>query len=128
MAAGVQNQLPTVELTSPANGTQYQPGERVTLTADATDRDGTISKVSFYARSSGQKILLGEKTAEPYSLEWITTAGRYQLEAVATDNDHGTATSGSVLVTVGDITEPPPNDNCRSDDLYQTPGVIAILV
>ncbi|ELT92506.1 hypothetical protein CAPTEDRAFT_110564, partial [Capitella teleta] len=65
-----QNQLPQVTLTSPANGAEYLPGEKVILTADASDSDGAISKVSFYAGASGKMVLLGEDNTEPYSLEW----------------------------------------------------------
>ena len=115
-----QNQLPQVTLTSPFDGAEYQPGDQVSLTADASDRDGTISKVSFYANS----VLLGEDSTEPYSLEWVAAEGRQQIKAVATDNDNGSSTSKTVVVNVGEVVPPPPGDSsCRPDGLYQTPGV-----
>ncbi|UYM17131.1 Ig-like domain-containing protein [Endozoicomonas euniceicola] len=82
------NQPPQTSLTSPANGSTYTTDDSILLQANASDNDGTISKVSFYANNT----LLGEDTSAPYAQEWTAVNGRQQLKAVATDNDGGIGT------------------------------------
>jgi hypothetical protein len=73
------------------------------LTASATDYDGTITKVEFYAGATR----LGQATASPYTVQWISPpTGSYQLTAVATDN--GGATTVSAPVGVSLVTVPQP--------------------
>ncbi|PRY90888.1 Ig-like domain-containing protein, partial [Mongoliibacter ruber] len=92
-----ENILPEVSITSPANGTEYAIGESVTITADATDADGAITKVDFYVNGS----LIGSDNTAPYTLNWnATDAGSFELTAVATDDRNGKTTSASVTVTV----------------------------
>ncbi|MBI3883141.1 MAG: T9SS type A sorting domain-containing protein [Sphingobacteriales bacterium] len=68
--------------------------------ANATDADGTISKVEFYNGT----MLLGTATTSPYSFNWTNvTAGNYSLTAKATDNKNTTTTSAPVNVTVTTI-------------------------
>ncbi|RMD63706.1 hypothetical protein D6833_05360, partial [Candidatus Parcubacteria bacterium] len=77
-------QPPTVSLTSPADGSTFTEGETITLQASASDADGSISRVEFYA--NGNK--LGEDSSAPYSYDWSgATAGTYDLYARAFDND-----------------------------------------
>ena len=62
----------------------------MTVTAAATDSDGTITKVDFYRGST----LIASDTTSPYSATWSNAAaGSYQLTAIATDNDGATTTS-----------------------------------
>ena len=73
--------------------------------ASASDSDGTIAKVDFYAGTT----LLGTATAAPYTLTWSGVGtGTYTLTAVATDNAGATTTSSAVSVTVSDAPPPPP--------------------
>ena len=94
------NQPPGVALTSPVNGFSVAGPASVTLVADATDADGTISKVDFLADGA----LVGSVTTPPYSITWTKAAeGHHTLTAVATD-DRGTANTSSVVaisVTLG---------------------------
>jgi hypothetical protein len=91
------NYLPTVSLTNPLGGAVFNTGSDITITADAADSDGTISKVEFF--QNGTK--LGESTASPYSLTWTNVpSGTYTLTARATDNVGATATSASIDITV----------------------------
>lgn len=102
------NQPPTASLTSPANGATFTAGANITLSANASDSDGTISKVEFFNGSTS----LGVKTTTPYSVTWSNVpAGSYTLKAVATDNGGLTGTSATVSITVNpsggnDITPP----------------------
>ena len=90
------NQKPSVAITSPAQGSTFWTGDTLTLTAGASDADGGISSVRFYANGN----LIAADTSSPYSTTWAPTAGSYSLTAVATDNQNATRTSSSVTVQV----------------------------
>ncbi|WP_422359164.1 Ig-like domain-containing protein [Reichenbachiella sp.] len=95
------NQPPTATLTNPQAGTSYQIGESITLEASASDADGAVTKVEFYANGSK----LGEDSTEPYSYSWTNAAlGDYSLSAKATDNEGAIGTSLTVSVSVSDST------------------------
>lgn len=99
------NQAPTVAMTSPASGAAFTAPATISLGASASDSDGTIAKVEFYAGST----LLGTDTEAPYQLSWSSVpTGTYNLTAVATDDDGASATSSTVSITVDDA--PPPTD------------------
>ena len=88
---------PTVSLTAPANNASYPSPATITLTAAATDSDGSIAQVSFYSGSQ----LLGTDTTAPYSLSWSNVyAGQYSVTAVAVDNNGLGSSSGVVTITV----------------------------
>src|SRR3954466_4833852 len=94
----VPNSPPTVSLTSPANGSTYNAPASVTLTANASDSDGTIQKVDFYY---GGTNLITTVTTPPYTVNWTSVPqGSYSLTAVATDNQNATTTSAPVSITV----------------------------
>ncbi|MCI1187159.1 carbohydrate-binding protein [Hymenobacter sp. DH14] len=91
------NVAPTVSLTSPTNGATYTTPASISLTANAADSDGTVSKVEFFNGAT----LLGTSTASPYSYTWTgVAAGTYSLTAKATDNSGAATTSAAVSVTV----------------------------
>lgn len=95
------NQPPTVSLTSPASGATFQAPATMTLAAQATDRDGTVAWVDFYAGNT----LIGSDPSSPYSFTWSNVpAGTYTLKAVARDNDAAVGTSPLVTVTVSTVT------------------------
>ncbi|MFY0598904.1 MAG: polysaccharide lyase family 7 protein [Cyclobacteriaceae bacterium] len=99
-----QNTGPVVGITSPESGDSYEAGDNITIRVDASDPDGTISKVEFYAGDS----LLGEDLASPYSFIWRTVpGGNYDITAVAVDDDEETTTSASITVEIsGSLAEP----------------------
>jgi RHS repeat-associated protein len=91
------NQAPTVGLTSPTEGQSFTAPATVTLTANATDTDGTIAKVEFYRGTT----LIGTSTNSPYSVTWTDApAGSYSLTAKATDDKGAVTTSTARTVTV----------------------------
>ena len=97
---------PTVSLTSPSNGATYTEPATITVSASASDSDGSVTKVDFYAGST----LIGTATTSPYTITWSgVPAGNYSLTAVATDNDGLTATSAAVSVTVSAATSSLPS-------------------
>ncbi|WP_349985020.1 glycosyl hydrolase family 18 protein [Stenotrophomonas sp. WHRI 8082] len=101
------NQPPVVSLTSPSNGALFSAGSTVSVTANASDADGSISKVEFFRGGTS----LGIDTSAPYSASWTNaSAGSHTLRAVATDNGNATASTATITITVnaasGDTTAP----------------------
>jgi YD repeat-containing protein len=94
------NLPPTVSLSSPASGTTLTALANVTITANASDSDGTISKVEFYQGTT----LIGTDTTAPYSIAWNNVAqGAYSIVAKATDNSGAVTTSSPAGITVVDF-------------------------
>jgi len=94
------NKSPTVVLTAPANNSSYIVPATVSLTAAASDTDGTAIKVEFYDGVN----FLGSATAVPYTFTWTNVpAGTHTLSAKATDNLGGTGTSAAVTIAVTNL-------------------------
>jgi regulation of enolase protein 1 (concanavalin A-like superfamily) len=88
---------PTVSVTSPADGSTFGRGSDITITAFASDSDGTIASVDFYASGT----LLGRATTAPFSTNWPNAQpGTYSVYAVATDDQGAVANSPSIAVHV----------------------------
>jgi hypothetical protein len=88
---------PTVSLTAPANNATFCSGTAITLTATATDADGTISKVEFFDGTT----LITTLTASPYTYNWTNAAtGAHSITVKATDNGNLGTTSTAVSITV----------------------------
>ncbi|HOI27432.1 MAG TPA: carbohydrate-binding protein [Paludibacteraceae bacterium] len=88
---------PSVKMAIPANDTILEAPAKLTLTANASDKDGQINKVEFY--NGNEKI--GEATSAPYSFNWENIEeGSYSITAVATDNEGQSSTSAAIKVTV----------------------------
>ena len=97
------NAPPTVSLTSPAAGISYALGNQVLVAASASDSDGTVASVQFFANG----LSIGTVTAAPFNTSWRPkVAGTYTLTAVATDNSGNLTTSASVSVTVTSVGAP----------------------
>jgi hypothetical protein len=91
------NAAPSVSLTSPSHGAVFGAPTTVTLTATASDIDGTISKVEFYNGSS----LLATVTTTPYTFTWSNVVvGTYTLTARAYDNSGNITTSSAATISV----------------------------
>jgi len=121
----VVNAPPTVSLTSPANGAVFAPPASMTMTATASDSDGSVSGVSFYA--NGNLIGSGTFTApNQYSFTWNNVAaGSYNLTARATDDRGATTTSNSRNINVDN----PPTVSITSPTngaTFAAPASIAI--
>jgi hypothetical protein len=93
----VVNALPTASITSPTNGQSFIAPANITIAADASDGDGTISKVEFFNGATK----LGEDPTNPYTFVWSNvSAGSYTLTVKATDNRGTTVTSAEVTIAV----------------------------
>ena len=99
--APAPNQAPTVSIKSPASGATYNAPAAVTISATASDADGTVSQVQFYSNNQ----LIGTDTTSPYSITWNNVAaGTYSVQAVVTDN--GGISVGSSVVSIR-VNQPP---------------------
>ncbi|MEP0985574.1 endonuclease [Ekhidna sp.] len=90
----VPNVAPSVAISAPSNGSIFADGEVITITANASDSDGTISMVEFFVDG----VFIGSDMSAPYSLNWTIGVGTFSLSASATDNDN--AVSGSTPISV----------------------------
>jgi len=95
LSGTVANTAPTVTLATPTvSGTAPAT---VSLSATASDSDGTISKVEFLNGST----VIATITTSPYTYSWTNVAaGTYTITARATDNANATATSTAATATV----------------------------
>jgi len=107
---------PQITITSPNDGAVVLAGSNLTLSADASDADGSVTQVEFFANNSS----LGVVTQPPYVQTWSATfVGANQLKAIATDNDNNVSES-LVNVTVSDqalvvtLTSPKPTIALRT--------------
>jgi len=97
------NVTPAVTLTAPAHNTNLSAPANLSITANASDSDGSVSKVEFY--NGTQKI--GEDLTAPYAYTWTNVAaGTYTITAKATDNTGAATTSSIAAVTVTSIVSP----------------------
>jgi aryl-phospho-beta-D-glucosidase BglC (GH1 family) len=112
-AAPAPNQSPAVSITSPTNNASFTSPASLTITANATDSDGSIAKVEFYTGSTR----LGEDTSSPYTFSWSgVTAGTYTLTAKATDNQGAATTSSGVAIVVNNQGQPNPTADIIGPD------------
>jgi len=97
----VINVIPTVEITSPYSGQEFSAPADITITADASDEDGTVTQVEFLIDTNSLTI----DYDTPYEFTWNDVPeGRYFIRATVTDNDGRTYTSREVRVDVVDHT------------------------
>jgi len=88
---------PSVTLTSPLNGTNVVFGTPVTLSANATDSDGTVVSVDFYDNGS----LLTSVPAPTFSYQWTPgSGGAHAISAIARDDSGATSPPASATVQV----------------------------
>jgi hypothetical protein len=88
---------PNVTLTNPASATMFSHPGQITLGAAASDPDGTVSTVGFFANGT----LLSQVGGTTFTSQWNNVAlGAYAVTAVATDNSGVKQTSAPVNISV----------------------------
>ncbi len=99
-----------VVLAGPPNNSTYPLGASIALGATATDPDGLVRRVEYYAGTNR----LGQATIAPYSFVWNNApAGLHQLTARAYDDCDAAGSSAPVTVRVGTFTMVPPGTTWR---------------
>jgi hypothetical protein len=100
----IVNAPPTVSVTGPANNAVFTAPATITISASASDSDGSITQVEFYQGTT----LLNTDTVAPYSFTWTSVgAGTYSLTAKATDNRGALTPSSPINITVNPGCMPP---------------------
>ncbi len=98
LAVASSNAPPVVTLTANRSGV-VPVGAPVTFTANATDSDGTVTRVDFFINSAAA----GSDSSAPFTLVWVAVAGGpYTVTARATDDDGATKTSAALNLTTSD--------------------------
>lgn len=91
------NAPPSVTITAPANGSSYLTPVNVSISATASDVDGTVTSVSLYRNGA----LLFQTAGSVANFSWNNVpAGAYALTAVAVDDLGASSTSAPVNITV----------------------------
>ncbi|MFK7809374.1 MAG: Ig-like domain-containing protein [Saprospiraceae bacterium] len=94
-----QVEPPVITMLNPQNGTYYENIETISISADASDSDGTVEQVAFYINNE----LISTDFDAPYSTTWIATElGGYRVKCIATDND-GNIKSAISNIQIGPI-------------------------
>ncbi len=110
---GDTNIPPSVAITSPANGSVFNAPANIPLIALASDPDGSVASVQFFAGTNNLGIVTNWAVVDPlpgnsppvaaraFFLTWSNApAGNYALTALATDNGGATGVSTPVKITV----------------------------
>ena len=112
-----ENTNPTCTITNPVDATEYTIGDKIILSVDAEDSDGTITEVQFFVDG----ICIGSANSSPYSYVWETdavTGGLYTVKAICWDNKNGSS-SEELMIKVsekdGNIANQNPNTSTVTD-------------
>lgn len=97
------NVAPTVSLTSPANNATANAPATISIAANASDADGSVTKVEFFV--NGSSTPLATDNTAPYTYTWSNVAaGTYTITAKATDDKGASTTSSAVTIKVNSVT------------------------
>ncbi|MBK8001698.1 MAG: immunoglobulin domain-containing protein [Verrucomicrobia bacterium] len=103
LTINLSNNPPAIAITSPASGSIFPLNSTLQIGASASDLEGAISSVTFYANGT----LLGTSIVPPFAVEWLDAPlGSHVLQAVAMDMQGGSSTSQVVTITVNFASNP----------------------
>ncbi|WP_189606413.1 Ig-like domain-containing protein, partial [Salinimicrobium marinum] len=95
-----RNEVPVISMTSPVEPAAFNTAESIVIEANATDPDGSISKVEFFQGYHK----LGEVTEAPFSFTWENIpTGTFSLTAKATDDLGAVAISAPVVIEASQV-------------------------
>jgi hypothetical protein len=91
---------PVISIVSPLNNSNHNTGDTLTISANASDPDGSVTLVEFFRE--GIKIGEDADGTDGFNMEWIALAGQAEITAKASDNDYNTSISEPVSIRVTD--------------------------
>lgn len=101
-----ENEDPFVYISSPEDGHSFVPNENITISADASDFNGSVTQVEFFV--NGESIAVDANS--PYTASWSTAVeGSYVLTATVRDDEGAQSSSESISIV---IEEGPQQQNC----------------
>jgi hypothetical protein len=121
---GTGNIPPMVRITSPGSGETFITPVDLTIQVEASDSDGSVSKIEFYNYSQ----YLGEDETAPYSITLNDlSGGYYNFQVKAIDNNSAISNSDPVWIIVSDSTI---DDEMvwHSYDVSTTTGSLPVIV
>lgn len=101
-----ENAAPTVSITNPTNGQNFNPGNTVSISLNANDSDGSVVFHQIFV--NGVLVDTDGANFTPHIISNIA-AGNYTVRALVRDNDGATAET-SIQFPVGSDNPPPPDD------------------
>ena len=112
---------PVVSFLTPDDNAEFLSGTEVTLSAVATDADGTITDVQFIV--NGQS-LSGQASGSAYSVIWTAgVVGNYLITVTATD-DTGLTSSDNVSIVIVNEDDSDGDDDDDDTPTPQPPTVV----
>jgi len=94
-AAGI-NLAPSIAIASPLNNVSFEAPAIISLTVNASDPDGSITKVEYMAG----EVMIGECFVPPFNFTFQSdTAGIFEITAIAYDNLNARTTSAPVTIS-----------------------------
>lgn len=116
---GMCGNEPSVSLIAPLNNATVQVNTAVNVSANASDSDGSVKKVEFFAGS----VLIGGDSISPYAIQWVPTQlGIVGILAKSIDNDGKyTFTDANVVEVVPNTMEIKENENKMAIRIFPVP-------
>lgn len=121
----VVNDPPSVSLTAPAANSEFNVGDAVTFTANASDTDGSVANVDFLVAGA----VVGSATSAPYSFSWRATEGIHTVSAKSVDDQGAESVLSSTNITVtqtGPVNVPPTVEAALSVATVDVGGVVTL--
>lgn len=98
-----RNGPPLVSVTTPTNNAVFLAPTEITITANATDLEGTVTNIDFFADGTPVGRGAPVEPSHELSITWTNPpTGWHTLYAVATDNEGASAPSAPINITIYD--------------------------
>ncbi|MGY3570213.1 DUF1592 domain-containing protein [Vibrio paucivorans] len=93
------NDAPDVTIIFPSDNAKAIAGDRITLKALASDKEGEISSVEFFSNEESIAVV----TEPPFHASYLVNSGTHSLTALATDSEGLTTLSDAISIEVSNL-------------------------